>query len=383
MKKVKVILALFILMGIILNPLKKVNAHSVELDPESLISMPMMIFGGSGTITIKNSVSNYTLYFQGVEIPSTVYSQIEKTEADGKKVLDILKEAYTELQTEVDNFETIYDEASEAYQTGITNNVSETELETLRTAYETARSNYQAKVTEYSDKVDEYNNKVNEINKKIKELTPTYIESNWTQTKDNKISIDVTKFSGEQPYVIWAKLVTSNGTYYDEGIYTMTGSKEADINVESVTLDKTTLSINEGSNYTLTATITPSDATNKSLIWKSDDEKVATVSNGKINGVSEGIATITVTTEDGNYSDTCKVTVNKKTDTPKDDINTDQDTDKNQNQDKEQNTDKDTTIATGNLPQTGVSILVICSIIVTILISIICYRKYYNYKDIK
>ena len=56
MKKFKIILALFVLVGIILSPLQKVNAHSVELDPEYLISMPIMIIGGTGTITIKNSV---------------------------------------------------------------------------------------------------------------------------------------------------------------------------------------------------------------------------------------------------------------------------------------------------------------------------------------
>ena len=375
MKKVKVILVLFVLIGIILSPLKKVNAHSVELDPESLISMPMMIFGGSGTITIKNSVSNYTLYFQGVEIPSTVYSQIEKIESDGKKDLDTLKQAYTALKTEVDNLKTTFDEASEAYQTGITNNVSETELETLRTAYETARSNYQTKATEYSDKVKEYNDKVTEINDKIKELTPTYVESNWTQTTDNKISIDVTKFSGEQPYVIWVKLVTSSGTYYDEGIYTMTGSKAEDISVKSVTLDKKTLSINEGSSYTLTATITPSDATNKSLIWTSDNEKVATVSNGKVTAVSEGSATITVTTEDGDYSATCKVTVTKKTVT--------QNSSSTDDTKKGETKVDDTTIAQGKLPQTGTTTYIAIFMIISLsIIGIMCYKKikYYNFK---
>ena len=373
MKKVKFILILFILMGIILSPIKEVNAHTIDLDPESLISMPMMLFGGSGTITIKSSVSNYTLYFQGVEIPSTVYSQIEKTESDGKKDLETLEEAYNQLKSEVDNLKIAFDEAAEAYQAGITDNVDETELEALKTAYETARSNYQNKVTEYSNKVDEYNNKVDEINNRIKELTPTYVESNWTQTTDNKISVDVTKFSGEQPYVIWVKLVTSSATYYDEGIYTMTGTKVTDVNVESVNLDKTTLSISEGSNYTLTATITPSDATNKTLTWKSDNEKVATVTNGKVYGISEGTAIITVTTEDGNYSDTCKVTVTKKTTTG----NTNKGTD---------TTGKieDTTVATGKLPQTGVNMTIaIASIIIISIISVIMYKKYKKYKDIK
>lgn len=374
MKKLKVVFALFVLIGIVLCPLKKVNAHSVELDPESLITMPLMIFGGSGTISIKDSVSNYTLYFQGVEIPSTVYSQIEQIETDGNKDLETLKQEYTALRTEVDNLKTIYDEALEAYQTGITNSVDEPELEALRTAYETARSNYQTKATEYSNKVEEYNNKVTELYDQIKELTPTYVESNWTQTTDDKISIDVTEFSGEQPYVIWVKLVTSNGTYYDEGIYTMTGSKAEDISVESVTLDKTTLSINEGSSYTLTATITPSDATNKSLIWTSDNESVATVSNGKVTAVSEGSATITVTTEDGDYSATCEVTVTKRAVTQKPSSTDDTENDETKVE--------DTTVAQGKLPQTGTTYIAIFIIILLSIIGIICYKKikYYNFK---
>ena len=141
----------------------------------------------------EDSVSNYTLYFQGVEIPSTVYSQIEQIETDGNKDLETLKQEYTALRTEVDNLKTIFDEALEAYQTGITNSVDEPEVEALRTAYETARSNYQTKATEYSNKVEEYNNKVTELYDQIKELTPTYVESNWTQTTDDKISIDVTE----------------------------------------------------------------------------------------------------------------------------------------------------------------------------------------------
>ena len=374
MKKIKVVLALFVLIGIVLGPFKKVNAHSVELDPKSLITMPLMIFGGSGTISIKDSVSNYTLYFQGVEIPSTVYSQIEQIETDGNKDLEALKQEYTALKTEVDNLKTIYDEALEAYQTGITNSVDEPELEALRTAYETARSNYQTKATEYSNKVEEYNNKVTELYDQINELTPTYVESNWTQTTDDKISIDVTEFSGEQPYVIWVKLVTSNGTYYDEGIYTMTGSKAEDISVESVTLDKTTLSINEGSSYTLTATITPSDATNKSLIWTSDNESVATVSNGKVTAVSKGSATITVTTEDGDYSATCEVTVTKRAVTQKPSSTDDTENDETKVE--------DTTVAQGKLPQTGTTYIAIFIIILLSIIGIICYKKikYYNFK---
>ena len=79
--------------------------------------------------------------------------------------------------------------------------------------------------------------------------------------------------------------------------------------VESVTLDKTSVELTEGEETTLTATINPSNATNKNVTWTSSDSNVATVANGKVTAVKAGTATITVKTEDGNKTATCTVTV--------------------------------------------------------------------------
>lgn len=79
--------------------------------------------------------------------------------------------------------------------------------------------------------------------------------------------------------------------------------------VTGVTLDNSTLSIAVGKTATLNATVTPSNATNKNLSWKSSRESVATVANGVVTAVAEGEATITVTTEDGNHTAICVVTV--------------------------------------------------------------------------
>ena len=65
-----------------------------------------------------------------------------------------------------------------------------------------------------------------------------------------------------------------------------------------------------GGSETLTATVAPADATNQKVTWKSDKPEIATVdANGKVTGVKAGEATITVTTEDGGKTATCKVTV--------------------------------------------------------------------------
>ena len=81
------------------------------------------------------------------------------------------------------------------------------------------------------------------------------------------------------------------------------------IPVTGVTLQPSTASIPINGTVKLTATVAPSNATNKKVIWSSSDTKVATVDgNGNVVGKAKGTATITVTTEDG--SKTAKCTVN-------------------------------------------------------------------------
>jgi len=85
------------------------------------------------------------------------------------------------------------------------------------------------------------------------------------------------------------------------------------VNVTGVTLDKTEISLVEGNSETLTATVSPSNATNKDVTWTSSSTSVATVdSNGKVTAVKAGTATITVKTSDGSKTATCKVTVTAK-----------------------------------------------------------------------
>ncbi len=80
--------------------------------------------------------------------------------------------------------------------------------------------------------------------------------------------------------------------------------------VTSVKLDKSEAALTVGGTVTLVATVAPENATNKKMTWKSDKTDIATVdANGKVTGVKAGTATITVTTEDGNKTATCKVTV--------------------------------------------------------------------------
>ena len=81
--------------------------------------------------------------------------------------------------------------------------------------------------------------------------------------------------------------------------------------VTGVTLDKSTAKLTEkGQTVDLTATVAPENATNKNVIFETSNEKAATVDeNGKVTAVANGKATITVTTEDGEKTAACEVTV--------------------------------------------------------------------------
>ena len=86
------------------------------------------------------------------------------------------------------------------------------------------------------------------------------------------------------------------------------------VNVTEVTLDKTELTLTEGETETLTATVKPDNADNKKVKWSSDKTDVATVGgDGRVTAVKAGEAVVTVTTEDGGKTATCKVTVKAKT----------------------------------------------------------------------
>ena len=82
--------------------------------------------------------------------------------------------------------------------------------------------------------------------------------------------------------------------------------------VSGVSLDQNDVSLSVGESVTLSATVSPDNASDRSVSWSSSDSSVATVSDkGAVKAVGGGTATITVTTNDGGYSDSCTVRVSK------------------------------------------------------------------------
>ncbi len=165
-------------------------------------------------------------------------------------------------------------------------------------------------------------------NEEPEEYTVTYNPNGGTgapanQTKvygtDLALSSDVPERTG---YTFLGWSTTQNGSveysagakYTANSDVTLYAVWQMDaIPVTNISLDKTSVALEIGDTQTLTATITPSNATDKTVTWTSSNPSVASVSNGVITAKAVGTATITVKTTDGSKTATCTVTVKTPT----------------------------------------------------------------------
>ncbi len=85
--------------------------------------------------------------------------------------------------------------------------------------------------------------------------------------------------------------------------------ENTNVPVTGVSLSSSSASIVNNSTKQLTATVSPTNATNKAVSWSTSNSSIATVSNGLVSAVGEGSAIITVTTVDGNKKATCSITI--------------------------------------------------------------------------
>ena len=227
MKKTVKLMSILLTM-VVMFTFGKVYAHNIELDPERLITLPFMIYNGKGTISISSAQTNYKLYYQAVEISDSVYTQIKEIQSSGEAELNVLKEEIDEMKDNLDELKAEYDEKYEEYNT-IKNDTtkSETEIQAAKDAYEEAQTNYNNAGTAYNAKVKAYNARADELNENITELIPEFNDSNWIETSDGSMQIDLSQFSGKKTFAAWVKLVTADGkTYYDETVYTVDGNKK-------------------------------------------------------------------------------------------------------------------------------------------------------------
>ncbi|MBN2486007.1 MAG: Ig-like domain-containing protein [Bacteroidales bacterium] len=149
----------------------------------------------------------------------------------------------------------------------------------------------------------------------------------------SQLTATVAPANASNKTVSWSSSNTAVATVSATGLVTAIGPGSATINVttqdgnktaacavtvtipvSSVSVSPTSLTLAVGATGQLTATVSPSNATNKNVSWSSGNTSVATVSaSGLVTGVSAGTATITVTTQDGSKTASCAVTVSSGT----------------------------------------------------------------------
>jgi len=130
-------------------------------------------------------------------------------------------------------------------------------------------------------------------------------EVSWTSSNIKVATVSLTgKVTAKGSGTAIIKVKTKSGAFTRTCKVTVTQP------VTKIKLNKKTASISKGKTLKLVATISPANASNKKVIWKSSNTKIATVSvSGLIKGRLKGTCYITVTTVDGKKSAKCKITV--------------------------------------------------------------------------
>lgn len=133
----------------------------------------------------------------------------------------------------------------------------------------------------------------------------------WSSSNTNVASVSssgVVVAKGEGTATITVK--TDDGGYTAACTIRVSKPSPSVVAVTGVKLSAIGIELPVGGSKRLSATITPSNATNKAVTWSSDNTSVAAVNaSGLITAKGEGTATITVRTDDGGYTATCKITV--------------------------------------------------------------------------
>lgn len=132
----------------------------------------------------------------------------------------------------------------------------------------------------------------------------------WTSNNESVATVSNGVITGIAEGTATITVKSVDGNYTDTCTVTVTDETISEnISTTTTEIDKTQVTLKTGETESLVTTVFPENATNKNIEWTSDNEEVATVSNGVITGIAEGTAIITVKTVDGDYTKTCTVTV--------------------------------------------------------------------------
>ncbi len=195
----------------------------------------------------------------------------------------------------------------------------------------------------------------------------------WTSSNEEVATVNGGIVTAKKPGTAIITATTEDGLKTTNCTVIVTEKTEERIPVTNITLNKSEVNVEVGDRTYLEIELEPTNATNKNVIWKSSDETIVSIDeNGIITAKKVGTATITVTSEDGNISASCKINVKEK-------ANTDDDIYKQDGI----NSGNDNTTVKEPLPQTGTTKIIIFITIIILSCGIAMFIKYRSYKEIK
>jgi len=148
-------------------------------------------------------------------------------------------------------------------------------------------------------------------------LTATILPTNasnqnvkWTSSNENIVTVTDGVIEAIDTGVATITVETIDGGKTATCTVSVKEKDSTEVNVTGISLNKSSLDLTIGETASLTATVTPTNATNKAVTWTSTNSSVATVNaNGVVKAVDAGDAVIIVTTNDGGKTAFCSVSV--------------------------------------------------------------------------
>lgn len=173
------------------------------------------------------------------------------------------------------------------------------------------------------------------LNIYLESLSEAYLKYDWTydgfvifsaadpddmvwRSKSGQNKIQKNYSASRDMYYGSTEIALEGGAYYfavrqyrtnDTPYYLTLSYKEPVINVSSISLSPSSLAMEIGDQKTIIPTVFPNNATDQTVVWKSENPSVATVENGIVKAVSLGTTSVTATSSDGEIKATCPVTV--------------------------------------------------------------------------
>lgn len=163
------------------------------------IFMPESLVDGKGEIEVTRDVTNYTMYYEFVEMDNSTYKKIVKLK-------DELKVA---------EYYNIWED--------LNGNTQDSNYQRYVEAYNSYKNKYGTTVDDYTD------SHIDVVESQIVALWASYT-NNWTTASGNTVSIDLNSFSGTKDFVLWVKVKTANNEYYFADVYEVTGTKSENNN---------------------------------------------------------------------------------------------------------------------------------------------------------